>query len=130
MFDLILYVPSTIFQLSRDWSSWVEPELSKDNCVLLRDHNAVTLVRLETATPRARVKHSTTALQNLTVKPWWAQHHAPTISFIDKSFIRNRHRSNQPECSLRGKPNCSKLYRQIVGISMGTNCCRSVFLLL
>ena len=30
LFDLILYVPSTIFQLNRDWSSWVEPVLSKD----------------------------------------------------------------------------------------------------
>ena len=28
MFDLILYVPSTIFQLNRDGSSWVEPVLS------------------------------------------------------------------------------------------------------
>ena len=28
MFDLILYVPSTIFQLNRDRSSWVEPVLS------------------------------------------------------------------------------------------------------
>ena len=27
-FDLILYVPSTIFQLNRDGSSWVEPVLS------------------------------------------------------------------------------------------------------
>ena len=27
-FDLILYVPSTIFQLYREWSSWVEPVLS------------------------------------------------------------------------------------------------------
>ena len=27
-FDLILYVPSTIFQLYRDGSSWVEPVLS------------------------------------------------------------------------------------------------------
>ena len=26
LFDLILYVPSTIFQLNRDGSSWVEPE--------------------------------------------------------------------------------------------------------
>ena len=25
LFDLILYVPSTIFQLNRDGSSWVEP---------------------------------------------------------------------------------------------------------
>ena len=28
LFDLILYIPSTIFQLYRDMSSWVEPVLS------------------------------------------------------------------------------------------------------
>ena len=28
LFDLILYVPSTIFQSNRDESSWVEPVLS------------------------------------------------------------------------------------------------------
>ena len=28
LFDLILYVPSIIFQLNRDGSSWVEPLLS------------------------------------------------------------------------------------------------------
>ena len=28
MFDLILFVPSTIFQLNRDGPSWVEPVLS------------------------------------------------------------------------------------------------------
>ena len=28
LFDLILYVPSTIFQLNRDGSSWVKPALS------------------------------------------------------------------------------------------------------
>ena len=28
LFDLVLYVPSTIFQLTRDESSWVEPVLS------------------------------------------------------------------------------------------------------
>ena len=28
LFDLILYVPSTNFQLNRDGSSWVEPVLS------------------------------------------------------------------------------------------------------
>ena len=54
-FYLILYVPSTIFQLCRDGSSWVEPV-----CVSLKDHNAVTPVRLEPAAPRSRVKHSTT----------------------------------------------------------------------
>ena len=61
LFDLILYVPSTIFQLNRDGSSWVEPELSYDKCVLLKDHNTVTPVRLEpTAPPRSQVKHFTT----------------------------------------------------------------------
>ena len=28
LFDLILYIPSTIFQLNKDGSSWVEPVLS------------------------------------------------------------------------------------------------------
>ena len=60
LFDLILYVPSTIFQLNRDGSSWVEPELSWDKGVLLKDHSAVTPVRLEPAASRSRVKHSTT----------------------------------------------------------------------
>ena len=60
LFDLILYVPSTIFKLIRGGSSWVEPVLSKDKCVLLKDQNAVTPVRLEPAALRSRVKHSTT----------------------------------------------------------------------
>ena len=30
LFCLILYVPSTVFQLNRDGSSWVEPVLSRD----------------------------------------------------------------------------------------------------
>ena len=47
LFDLFLYVPSTIFQLNREGSSWVEPVLSKDKCVLLMDHNAVMPVRLK-----------------------------------------------------------------------------------
>ena len=53
LFDLILYVPSTIFQLNRDGSSLVEPVLSWDKCVLLKDHNAETPVRLEPAAPRS-----------------------------------------------------------------------------
>ena len=60
LFDFILYVPSTIFQLNRDGSSWVEPVLSSDKCVLLKDHNTVTPVRLEPVASRSRVKHSTT----------------------------------------------------------------------
>ena len=33
LFDLILYVPSTIFQFNRDGSSRVKPVLSQDKCV-------------------------------------------------------------------------------------------------
>ena len=60
LFDLFFYFPSTIFQLNRDGSSWVEQVLSKDKCVLLKDHNAVTLVRLQPVASQSRVKHSTT----------------------------------------------------------------------
>ena len=42
------YVPSTIFQLCRDGSSWVEPVLLKLGLMcLVQWHNAVTPVRLE-----------------------------------------------------------------------------------
>ena len=37
LFDLILYVPINIFSVISDVYSWVEPELSKDKCVLLKD---------------------------------------------------------------------------------------------
>ena len=60
LFDLILYVPSTILQVNRDGSSWDEPVVSKEKFVLLKDHNAVTSVRLEPASSHPRVKHSTT----------------------------------------------------------------------
>ena len=60
LFDLILYAPSTIFQLNRDGSSWVEPVLSSIKCVLLKDHKAATLVGHKPAAPRSRVKLSTT----------------------------------------------------------------------
>ena len=59
-FSVILYVPSTIFQLNRDGSSWVELGLSYDKFVLLKDHNAVMPVRLEPTALQSRVKHSTT----------------------------------------------------------------------
>ena len=39
---------------------WIEPVLSWDKCVLLKDHNAVTPVRLEPETLRSWVKYSTT----------------------------------------------------------------------
>ena len=57
---MILFVPSTIFQLYRGRSSWIEPVLSYDKCVVLKDHNAVTSVKLEAAAHMSRVKHSTT----------------------------------------------------------------------
>ena len=60
LFDLILFVPSTIFQLYRGRSSWIEPVLSYDKCVLLKDHNTVTPVKLEAEAHMSRVKHSTT----------------------------------------------------------------------
>ena len=47
---------STMFQLYREGSSWVEPVLSKDKCV----SPTVMPVRLEPLAPRSRVKHSTT----------------------------------------------------------------------
>ena len=55
LFDLILYVPSTIFLLIRDRSSWVEPVLC-----LAQEPNAVTPVRLEPRASLSRVMHSTT----------------------------------------------------------------------
>ena len=69
---LILYVPSTIFQLNRDGSSWVQPVLSSDKCVLLKDHNAVTPVRLEPAASRSRGR-----MQNAEADP----------GFLESGFI-------------------------------------------
>ena len=57
LFDLILYVPSTIFQLYRDGSSWV-PKLGL--MCHAQGHNAVTPVRLEPAASQSQVKLSTT----------------------------------------------------------------------
>ena len=79
---MILYVPSTIFQLNRNGSSRVEPELSQDKCVLLKDHNAVTPMRLEPAAPWSRVKHSFTQplrslmlMYEVSVYPFFSLHH-------------------------------------------------------
>ena len=57
-FELILYVPSTIFQVCRDGSSRVEPILSL--MCLAQGHNAGMPIRFELATPQSRVKYSTT----------------------------------------------------------------------
>ena len=45
---------------------------SKDKCVLLKDHNAVTPVRLEPAGPLSRVKYSTTGPLRSNHKAWYA----------------------------------------------------------
>ena len=37
VFDMIFTSKSTIFHFCRDESSWVEPVLSNDQCVLLKD---------------------------------------------------------------------------------------------
>ena len=37
LFDLILYVPVNTFSVISGQVAWVEPELSKDKCVLLKD---------------------------------------------------------------------------------------------
>ena len=86
LFDLILYVPLTIFQLYRDEPSWVEPVLSYDKCVLLKDHNALTPVRLEPEALRSRVKHSTTEpLRSHTLNKMCAYH--KHVSFTYRYFI-------------------------------------------
>ena len=41
LIDLILYVPSTIFQLNRDGSHWVDPVLSRDKGVAIARANNV-----------------------------------------------------------------------------------------
>ena len=99
LFDLILYVQSTIFQLNRDGSSWVEPVLSKDKCVLLKDHNAVTPVRLEPTASRSRVKHSST--EPLRSLRWICTDHDETrwqlLWMAGKWFVRHfNHSSYDP----------------------------------
>ena len=81
LFDLILYVQSTTFQLNRDGSSWVETVLSKDKRVLLKDHNVVTPVRLEPLASRSQVKHSTT-------EPLRSRFGAEQVNESSKSFVR------------------------------------------
>ena len=65
LFNMIIYVPSTIFQLCRDKSSWVEPSGTKLGLMCLaQGDNTVTPVRLQPTAPRSRVKHSTTESQH------------------------------------------------------------------
>ena len=53
LFDMILYVPSTIFQLCQDGSSWVEPSTKQGLMCLAQGHNTVTAVRLQSAALRS-----------------------------------------------------------------------------
>ena len=53
LFDLILYIQSTIFQYPG------LNQYSASNNVLAEGHNTVMSVRLKPAAPRSRVKHST-----------------------------------------------------------------------
>ena len=59
LFDLILYVPSTIFSYKGTGLPGLNQYLARIN-VLAQGHNAVTPVRLEHVALRSRVKHSTT----------------------------------------------------------------------
>ena len=59
LFDLILYVPSTIYLLCRNRSSWVEPVLGEDKCILLKtQHNDAGEAR--TRGPSVSSLHPTT----------------------------------------------------------------------
>ena len=74
LFDLILYITSTIFQLCRDSSCWVEPLLSLDLCVLLKD---TTQWRGWCSNPRPSVTsqalyHWATALPMKYLVNWWS----------------------------------------------------------
>ena len=60
LFDLILYVPSIMFQLCRDGSSWVYIRTKLGLLFLAQEHNKVTPVRLKPTAPRSRVRHYTT----------------------------------------------------------------------
>ena len=42
---------STIFHLRQDGSSWVEPVLSKDQCVLLKEHTTLKPVLMGSESP-------------------------------------------------------------------------------
>ena len=60
LFALILYVPSTIFQLCRGGSSWVKTSTKLGLMCFAQGHSVVMPVRLEPATLCSRDKHSTT----------------------------------------------------------------------
>ena len=59
-FDSLRPINNLSVKQGRVFLGWTSTKLYY--CVLLKDHNAVTPVRLEPVAPRSRVKHSTTAL--------------------------------------------------------------------
>ena len=59
LFDLILYVPSTIFSYKGTGLPGLNQYLARIN-VLSQGHNAVTPIKLKHVAPRSQVKYSTT----------------------------------------------------------------------
>ena len=71
LFDLILYVPVNNFSVRLVFLGLTSTK--QDLILLAKGHNAVTLVKLEPATPRPRVQHfSTEPLSSIshTVRKW------------------------------------------------------------
>ena len=60
MFNLILYVPVNNFSVMSPQVFQGRDSIKQGLMCHAQGHNAVTSVRLESATPRSRVKHSTT----------------------------------------------------------------------
>ena len=59
-FDLILYVPVNNFLVMSGWVFLGSTGTKQGLMCLAQGHKTVRPVRLETATPQSRVKHSTT----------------------------------------------------------------------
>ena len=60
LFDLILYVPVNNFSVMSGWVFLGGTSSKRGLMCLAQGHNTVILVRLEPATRRSQVKHSTT----------------------------------------------------------------------
>ena len=73
VFYLLLYIQSTVFQLCQDWSSWVEPVLSSDNCVLLKNttqcrQQGLNLLHLSLESSTLPLSHCTLNTKNVISK--------------------------------------------------------------
>ena len=60
LFDLILYIPVNNLSVMSGWVFLGLTSTKLGLMCLAQGHNTVTLVKLEPATPRSRVKYSTT----------------------------------------------------------------------